>query len=76
MAYTVIGCLFLVLFGLEIAYFYVWLGVGDSWVETEPLEGVPVTYNDTGHMVPAVSTALSICAMLNKRIDYRLSTLS
>lgn len=55
MAYTVIGCIFLVIFGVEIAYFYIWLGAGDSWTETEPLEGHPVMYNDTGHMVPAVS---------------------
>ncbi|KAL5284990.1 ZDHHC16 family protein [Megaselia abdita] len=52
MAYTTLGCIFLVFCGIEIAYFYVWLGVGDSWTETEPLVGHPVTYNDTGHMVP------------------------
>lgn len=54
MLYTVVGSLFLILFGLEIAYNVLWLG-DDEWTETEPLEGHPITYNSTGHIVPIVS---------------------
>lgn len=55
MFYTTIGSLFLVLFGLELAYHYVWIGQDEGWQETEPLEGHPVTYNLTGHIIPLVS---------------------
>lgn len=51
MLYTVIGSLFLILFGVEIAYDVLWIGEDDS----EPLEGHPVTYNLSGHIVPIVS---------------------
>lgn len=54
MLYTVVGSLFLILFGLEIAYNVLWLG-DEEWTETEPLEGHPITYNLTGHIVPIVS---------------------
>lgn len=50
MLYTVTGSLFLIVFGIEIAYYYVWLGFDD-----EPLEGHPITYNSTGHIIPLVS---------------------
>lgn len=49
MVYTVIGSLFLIVFGVEIAYNYVWLDLEDP-----PLEGHPVTFNSTGHMIPVV----------------------
>lgn len=54
MLYTVVGSLFLIMFGLEIAYNVLWLG-DDEWSESEPLEGHPITYNLTGHIVPIVS---------------------
>lgn len=54
MLYTVIGSFFLVLFGMEIAYNFVWLSEGEGWTEIEPLEGHPVMYNLTGHIIPAV----------------------
>lgn len=54
MLYTAIGCLFLILFGLEIAYHMVWLGPEEGWTEVEPLQGHPVAYNLTGHIVPMV----------------------
>lgn len=55
MLYTSIGSMFLILFGLEIAYHIIWLGPDEGWVEVEPLEGHPVTYNLTGHIVPMVN---------------------
>lgn len=54
MLYTVMGCLFLIIFGFEIAYNVIWLN-DEEWTETEPLVGNVVTYNLTGHIVPIVS---------------------
>ncbi|XP_067618123.1 palmitoyltransferase ZDHHC16A [Eurosta solidaginis] len=52
MAYTTIGCLFLIVFGFEIGYNFLWLDHSDSWVESEPLEGQPVKFNISGHIIP------------------------
>ncbi|KAH8332480.1 hypothetical protein KR074_003833 [Drosophila pseudoananassae] len=52
MMYTTMGCLFLILFGLEIGYKYLWLDHGDNWTEVEPLEGQPVKFNLSGHVIP------------------------
>lgn len=52
MFYTTIGCLFLILFGLEIGYKYLWLAHDENWTETEPLEGQPVKLNISGHIIP------------------------
>lgn len=54
MLYTVIGSLFLIIFGIEIAYNIIWVNDDEGWIETEPLEGHPITYNLTGHIVPIV----------------------
>lgn len=54
MLYTVVGSLFLIVFGIEIAYNVLWLGNDEEWTETEPLEGHPITFNLTGHIVPIV----------------------
>lgn len=56
MIYTTIGCLFIIIFGIEIGYNYLWLGEGSGWEETEPLHGHPVKYNITGHIIPIVIT--------------------
>lgn len=52
MVYTTIGCIFLIIFGLEIGYNYLWLNEGEGWQETEPLQGHSVKYNLTGHIIP------------------------
>ncbi|XP_016951073.1 palmitoyltransferase ZDHHC16 [Drosophila biarmipes] len=52
MAYTTLGCLFLILFGLEIGHKYLWLDNGETWTEIEPLEGQPVKFNLSGHIIP------------------------
>ncbi|XP_016989803.2 palmitoyltransferase ZDHHC16 [Drosophila rhopaloa] len=52
MMYTTLGCLFLILFGLEIGHKYLWLDHGEAWTEIEPLEGQPVKYNLSGHIIP------------------------
>ncbi|EDW45203.1 palmitoyltransferase ZDHHC16 [Drosophila sechellia] len=52
MTYTTLGCLFLILFGLEIGHKYLWLDHGENWTEIEPLEGQPVKFNLSGHIIP------------------------
>uniref|UniRef100_A0A1A9VAV3 Palmitoyltransferase n=1 Tax=Glossina austeni TaxID=7395 RepID=A0A1A9VAV3_GLOAU len=52
MLYTTIGSLFLVVFGFEIGYRYLWLEHTDNWTELEPLEGHPVKINLSGHIIP------------------------
>lgn len=60
MLYTVLGSLFLICFGVEIAYSVLWLNDDDEWTETEPLEGHPVRINLSGHIVPIVCSILFI----------------
>lgn len=56
MLFTTLGTLYLIVFGAEIAYMAVFGGDGDdSWSETERLEGHPVRFNLTGHIVAVVS---------------------
>ncbi|KAL9893652.1 palmitoyltransferase ZDHHC16 [Glossina fuscipes fuscipes] len=52
MLYTTMGSLFLVVFGFEIGYRYLWLEHTDNWTELEPLEGHPVKINLSGHLIP------------------------
>ncbi|XP_055381447.1 palmitoyltransferase ZDHHC16 [Condylostylus longicornis] len=52
MSYTTIGCLFIIIFGIQIGYEYLWLSNEESWEETEPLIGHPVKFNLTGHVIP------------------------
>lgn len=53
MAYTVIGVIFIVIFGLEIGYDVLWLeNVGWEEQQHEKLQGSLVRYNLTGHLVP------------------------
>ncbi|XP_055903075.1 palmitoyltransferase ZDHHC16 [Eupeodes corollae] len=52
MVYTTIGCLFIIILGLEIGYKYLWLEQEESWSEVEPLLGQPVKFNLSGHIIP------------------------
>lgn len=58
MVYTTIGTLFIILFGAEIGYNALWLGDGEGWLETEPLEGHPIRFNLSGHIIPVVNLFL------------------
>lgn len=60
MIYTTIGTLFIIVFGIGIAYNVWWLGDGEGWNETVPLEGHPVRFNLTGHIIPVVCSILFI----------------
>lgn len=50
MVYTAIGTLFIMVFGIEIGYNA--LLTDEGWKETEPLQGSPVKFNLTGHVIP------------------------
>lgn len=52
MVYTVIGVLFVMLFGIGIGYEVLWLGDGGGWQEVEELQGSPVKFNLSGHAIP------------------------
>lgn len=54
MAYTVIGVIFIITFGIEIGYDVLWLGDGGGWEEKEheKPQGSLVRYNLTGHLIP------------------------
>lgn len=53
MLYTTLGTLFIIIFGAEIGY-NVLLGDSEGWSETEPLEGHPIRFNLSGHIIPVV----------------------
>lgn len=52
MVYTTLGVLFIMLFGIGIGYEVLWLGEGVGWQEDEKLQGSPVTFNLSGHVIP------------------------
>ncbi|CAO1431493.1 unnamed protein product [Diamesa serratosioi] len=52
MVYTTLGVLFIMLFGIGIGYEVLWLGDGVGWQEDEKLQGSPVTFNLSGHVIP------------------------
>lgn len=58
MFYTAIGTLFIILFGAEIGYDAVFLGDGEGWVETEPLEGHPIRFDLSGRIIPVTEMNL------------------
>lgn len=54
MCYTALGTLYLIVFGIEIGYDAVFMGDGEGWIETEPLEGHPIRFDITGRIFPVV----------------------
>lgn len=58
MLYTVSGSIFLILFGLPLAYDVLWTGQDEGWMETEPLVGHPIKINETGHIIPILQVNL------------------
>jgi palmitoyltransferase len=59
MIYTVIGVFFVMLFGIEIGYEVLWLGDGGGWQEIEKLQGSPVRFNLSGHVIPVTEVEYS-----------------
>ncbi|XP_058124268.1 palmitoyltransferase ZDHHC16 [Anopheles ziemanni] len=51
MLYTSIGTLFIIAFGFELGYGVLFLDEG-GWKEVEPLQGHPVRFNLSGHIIP------------------------
>lgn len=59
MVYTVIGVTFVMLFGIGIGYEVLWVGDGGGWQEVEGLQGSPVRFNLTGHVIPVTEIEYS-----------------
>lgn len=61
MVYTVIGVVFVSLFGIGIGYQVLWIGDGGGWQEvpSEELRGSPVKFNLSGHIVPVTEVEYS-----------------
>lgn len=47
------------LFGLGIGYDVLWVGDGGGWQEVEGLQGSPVKFNLTGHVIPVTEIEYS-----------------
>ena len=49
------------LFGIEIGYEVLWMGDGGGWqeIEEEKLQGNPVKFNLTGHIIPVTEVEYS-----------------
>lgn len=54
MAYMVIGVLFIIICGFDLAYTSIWLAHQDS--DEPELEGHPVKFNKTGALIPVTDT--------------------
>lgn len=66
MAYMVVGVLFIIIGGFDIAYSAVWLAADES--DEPELEGHPVKYNKTGSLVPVVCPI--ICNIRQNKYRY------
>lgn len=67
MVYTIVGCFFLAAFGLDIFFKIYWLEQ-ENWTESEPLEGQPVKFNLSGHIIPVVRVQVYLnVAFIKKR---------
>lgn len=75
MLYTTLGSLFLIIFGIEIGYKYLWLEVNDNWAETEPLIGQPIKFNLSGHIIPVVNIQFIINQIAVEKSVYSVITI-
>lgn len=46
-----LGVTFVMMFGIGIGYEVLWLGDGGGWQESEELQGSPIKYNLSGHII-------------------------
>lgn len=78
MIYTVIGVFFVMLFGIGIGYEVLWLGDGGGWqeVEEEKLQGSPVKFNLTGHIIPVTEVEYSEVGIAPAKHDLPVGELS
>lgn len=76
MVYTVIGVLFVMLFGIDIGYQVLWLGDGGGWQEVEALQGSPVKFNLSGHIIPVTEVEYSEIGIAPAKHDLPVGELN
>lgn len=76
MIYTVIGVTFVMLFGIGIGYEVLWLGDGGGWEEVEALQGSPVKFNLSGHIIPVTEVEYSEIGISPAKHDLPVGELS
>lgn len=71
MVYMVIGVLFVIICGFDLAYTTIWLALDES--DEPELEGHPVKFNKTGALIPVVRKFITIFqALINYVCFLRL----
>lgn len=68
MLYTTIGTLFIISFGFELGYGVLFLDEA-GWKEMEPLQGHPVRFNLSGHIIPVVNAKAGNSSNAIKRLN-------
>lgn len=76
MIYTVIGVVFIMLFGIGIGYEVLWIGDGGGWQEVEELRGSPVKFNLTGHIVPVTEVEYAEVGLAPAKHDLPVGELN
>lgn len=76
MIYTVIGVFFIMLFGIGIGYEVLWLGDGGGWQEVEALQGSPVKFNLSGHIIPVTEIEYSDVGIAPAKHDLPVGELN
>lgn len=76
MIYTVIGVSFVMLFGIEIGYEVLLIGDGGGWQEVEELQGSPVKFNLSGHVIPVTELEYSDVGVAPAKHDLPIGELN
>jgi palmitoyltransferase len=76
MVYTVVGVLFVMIFGIGIGYEVLWLGDGGGWQEIEELQGSPVKFNLTGHVIPVTEVEYAEIGIAPAKHDLPIGELN
>jgi len=64
------------LFGIEIGYEVLWLGDGGGWQEVEALQGSPVKFNLSGHIIPVTEVEYSETGIAPAKHDLPIGELN
>lgn len=64
------------LFGASIGYEVLWLGDGGGWQEVEALQGSPVKFNLSGHIIPVTEIEYSEIGVAPAKHDLPVGELN
>lgn len=76
MIYTVVGVFFVMLFGIGIGYEVLLVGDGGGWQESEELQGSPVRFNLSGHIIPVTELEYSEIGIAPAKHDLPIGELN